>query len=70
MTSVLLRERLQYRLGLHFDFSSNSAIGTRQGGGGGCPERWCALVHAHRQDGSAKDNGAMRLEPVGDTLVQ
>ena len=35
-----------------------------------CPKRWCTLVHAHRQDGSGKDSGAMRLEPVGDTLVQ
>ena len=65
-----LPERFDIPLGSAFRLSSNSAIGTRQGGGASCPKRWCAVVRAHRQYGSAQDSGAMRLEPVGDTLVQ
>ena len=65
-----LRERFKDRLGLHFDFQAAQRLALGRVEEEVCPERWRTLVHAHRQDGSAKDSGAMRLEPVGDTLVQ
>ena len=65
-----LRERLNDRLGLPFDFQAAQrlALGrveeqVAQSGG----TNWCMLID---RLGAAKDGGAMRLEPVGDTLVQ